>query len=269
MGNSTESSPNGQPVGAAFFDLDRTLLRGASGEVFSEAMRAAGLVSRTIPGEKYIFNLFNTIGETLPSMALARQAVTFAKGRSQSAVRAAADAVADQLVDMVQPFADGVFEGHRVAGRPIVLATTSPYDLVKPFADRLGLDGVVATRYGVEPDGDTYDGSLAGPFVWSAGKLEAVRSWARETRHRPAPELRLLRQRVRHALAGGGRPRCRRQPGSPDADHGSGSRMAGSEPRRVAGRQEGAGDRSRAAEGGDGLLASVDAAIRRLRHPRH
>ena len=180
MGNSTESTPNAQPVGAAFFDLDRTLLRGASGEVFSEAMRAAGLVSRTIPGEKYIFSLFNTIGETLPSMALARQAVTFAKGRSQSAVRAAADAVADQLVDMVQPFADGVFEGHRAAGRPIVLATTSPYDLVKPFADRLGLDGVVATRYGVEPDGDTYDGSLAGPFVWSAGKLEAVRSWARE-----------------------------------------------------------------------------------------
>ena len=166
--------------GAAFFDLDRTLLRGASGEVFAEAMRAAGLVSRTIPGEKFVFNLFNTVGETLPSMALARQAVTFAKGRSQSAVRAAADSVADRLVSLVQPFAESVFETHREAGRPIVLATTSPYDLVKPFADRLGLDGVVATRYAVEPDGDTYDGSLAGPFVWSAGKLEAVRDWARE-----------------------------------------------------------------------------------------
>ena len=167
-------------AGAAFFDLDRTLLRGASGEVFSEAMRAAGLVSRTIPGEKYVYALFNTVGETLPSMALARQAVTFAKGRSRSAVLAAADSVADQLVALVQPFAESVFETHRAAGRPIVLATTSPYDLVKPFADRLGLDGVVATRYGVENDGDTYDGSLAGPFVWSAGKLEAVRAWANE-----------------------------------------------------------------------------------------
>ena len=38
---------------------------------------------------------------------------------------------------------------------PLVLATTTPYDLVKPFADRLGLDDVVATRYGVEDDGDT------------------------------------------------------------------------------------------------------------------
>ena len=143
-------------------------------------MRAAGLVSRTIPGEKFLYNLFNTVGETLPSMALARQAVGFAKGRSQASVLAAADSVADRLVAMVQPFAHAVFDMHREAGRPVVLATTTPFDLVKPFADRLGLDDVIATRYGVRDDGDTYDGTLAGPFVWSAGKLEAVRAWADE-----------------------------------------------------------------------------------------
>jgi putative phosphoserine phosphatase / 1-acylglycerol-3-phosphate O-acyltransferase len=164
--------------GAAFFDLDRTLLRGASGEVFADAMRAAGLVNRTIPGEKYLYTLFNTIGETLPSMALARQAVLLAKGRSRQAVQDAADAAADQLVMLVQPFANAVFESHRAAGRQVVLATTTPYDLVKPFADRLGLDDVIATRYGLEDDDDTYDGSLVGPFVWSAGKLEAVQEWA-------------------------------------------------------------------------------------------
>lgn len=169
-----------EPTGAAFFDLDRTLLRGASGEVFSDAMRAAGLVSRNIPGEKLLYQLFNTVGETLPSMALARQAVNFAKGRSRAAVQAAADGVADRLVDMVQPFAESVFAMHRDEGRPIVLATTTPYDLVKPFADRLGLDGVVATRYGVTDDDDTYSGDLVGPFVWSAGKLAAVREWADE-----------------------------------------------------------------------------------------
>ncbi len=166
--------------GAAFFDLDRTLLRGASGEVFSDAMRTAGLVTRSIPGEKFLYSLFNTVGETLPSMALARQAVTFAKGRSRTSVLAAAETAADRLVAMVQPFALNVFEMHRQEGRPVVLATTTPYDLVKPFADRLGLDAVIATRYGVGDDGDTYDGTLTGPFVWSAGKLEAVRTWAHE-----------------------------------------------------------------------------------------
>jgi putative phosphoserine phosphatase/1-acylglycerol-3-phosphate O-acyltransferase len=165
------------PSGAAFFDLDRTLLAGASGEVFSHAMRAAGLVSRSIPGEKLLYRLFNAVGENLPSMALARQGATLAKGKAQATVQRAAADVAPQLVAMVQPLAASVFAEHRAAGRPIVLATTTPYDLVKPFADLLDLDGVVATRYGVNADG-TYDGTLTGPFVWSSGKLAAVRQWA-------------------------------------------------------------------------------------------
>ena len=175
MSRSTAASPHG----AAFFDLDRTLLAGASGEVFSHAMRAAGLVSRSIPGEKLLYRLFNAVGENLPSMALARQGATLAKGKMQATVQRAAADVAPQLVAMVQPLAASVFAEHRAAGRPIVLATTTPYDLVKPFADLLGLDGVVATRYGVNADG-TYDGTLAGPFVWSSGKLAAVREWAEQ-----------------------------------------------------------------------------------------
>jgi putative phosphoserine phosphatase / 1-acylglycerol-3-phosphate O-acyltransferase len=163
--------------GAAFFDLDRTLLAGASGEVFSAAMREAGLVSRTIPGEALLFRLFNTIGETLPSMALARQGVTLAKGKSRVAVQAAAAVAAERLLEMVQPLAAPLFDEHRAAGRPVVMATTSPHDMVKPLADLLGLDGVIATEYGVGDDG-TYNGTLNGPFVWSAGKLAAVRTWA-------------------------------------------------------------------------------------------
>ena len=164
--------------GAAFFDLDRTLLSGASGEVFAGAMRMAGLTGpNPVPGERLLFGLFNAIGETLPSMVLARQAVSLAAGRSRADVAEAAESVADDLCAMVQPFAATVFAHHREAGRPIVLATTTPYDLVKPFADRLGLDDVVATRYGVAADG-TYDGTLDGPFVWSAGKLAAITEWA-------------------------------------------------------------------------------------------
>lgn len=140
-------------------------------------MKTAGLINRNIPGEKLLFSLFNTIGETLPSMALARQAVTMAKGRSRQAVQDAAESVARQLAEMVQPLAGALFEEHRAAGRPVVLATTTPYDLVKPFADLLGLDDVVATRYTVNADG-TYDGTLSGPFVWSSGKLAAVQEWA-------------------------------------------------------------------------------------------
>ncbi|MEO7370997.1 MAG: HAD-IB family hydrolase, partial [Ilumatobacteraceae bacterium] len=176
-GSTSNVGGGGGGGGAAFFDLDRTLLAGASGEVFSAAMKAAGLVNRSIPGEALMYRVFNTIGETLPSMALARQAVSFAKGKSQAAVQAAAATAAEGLLELVQPLAAQLFDVHRAAGRPIVMATTTPYDMVKPLADLLGLDDVVATRYRVNDDG-TYHGTLSGPFVWSTGKLAAVRAWA-------------------------------------------------------------------------------------------
>ena len=108
---------------AAFFDLDRTLLAGSSGPVFTEALRDAGLVtSRTVPGEQLVYRLFDAVGETLPSMALARQAASLAKGRSQAAVRAAAERAAKVLVQRIQPYAPALFEEHRAAGRLLVLA---------------------------------------------------------------------------------------------------------------------------------------------------
>lgn len=162
---------------AAIFDLDRTLLLGASGPVFADALRAAGLTGKSVPGEKFLFEVFNRIGETLPSMALARQAATLSKGRSQKEVQRAARTAAPTLRDMVPPYALGVIEEHRTNGRALVMATTTPFDLVKPLADLLGFDAVVATRYGVAKDG-TYDGRIVGPFVWNSGKLDAVRDWS-------------------------------------------------------------------------------------------
>lgn len=84
---------------------------------------------------------------------------------------------AEALDEKVLPFARGLIADHQAAGRPVVLATTTPADLVEPLAERLGLDAVVATRYGLDPEG-RYDGSIRGEFVWGAGKLSAVRRWA-------------------------------------------------------------------------------------------
>ena len=165
---------------AAFFDLDRTLLRGASGPVISAALRDAGILpARAIPGEGALYKFFDVVGETLPSMALARQAVAVASGWSADAVIEAAHAAAEVLSGRVQPWAHRLMEEHRAEGRAVVLTTTTPFDVVKPFADRLGLDDVIATRYGRREDG-TYDGSILGNFVWGTGKLAAVRRWAEE-----------------------------------------------------------------------------------------
>jgi putative phosphoserine phosphatase/1-acylglycerol-3-phosphate O-acyltransferase len=162
--------------GAAFFDLDRTLLRGASGPVIAEALKEAGVTSRRVPGEQLVYRLYDLFGENRPSMEVTRRAVRFATGWVRSQVQQAGDIAAETLVTTIQPFARPILEEHRAAGRPLVLATTTPYDLVKPLADALGFDDLVATRY-AESDG-RYDGTLDGEFVWGSGKLRAIEAWA-------------------------------------------------------------------------------------------
>ncbi|MGQ0832875.1 MAG: HAD-IB family hydrolase [Microthrixaceae bacterium] len=164
--------------GAAFFDLDRTLLRGASGPVIGAALKQAGVTDRSIPGEQIVYRLYDILGENRPSMEVTRRAVRFASGWVRSQVQEAGKIAAEALADTIQPFARPIFDEHRAAGRALVLATTTPYDLVKPLADALGFDDVVATRYG-EKDG-AYDGTLDGEFVWGAGKLRAIQAWASE-----------------------------------------------------------------------------------------
>jgi putative phosphoserine phosphatase/1-acylglycerol-3-phosphate O-acyltransferase len=166
------------PRAAAFFDLDRTLLRGASGPLINEALVAAGIIpERGVPAQRFIYGLFNAVGETLPAVALARGAALASKGWSREAVRQAGKSAAEKLEDLVAPYAPGLIAEHRAAGRPVVLATTTPHDLVAPLAERLGFDDVVATRY-AEDDGGIYTGSLEGEFVLARGKLSAVRKWA-------------------------------------------------------------------------------------------
>ena len=165
------------PAGAAFFDLDRTLLRGASGPIIGEALKAAGVTDRKIPGEQLVYRMYDLFGENRPSMEVTRRAVRFASGWARAQVQQAGELAAEGLAASLQPFARPIIAEHRAAGRPLVLATTTPYDLVKPLADALGFDDVVATRYG-ERDG-VYDGTLDGEFVWGPGKLRAIEDWAR------------------------------------------------------------------------------------------
>ncbi len=164
--------------GAAFFDLDRTLLRGASGPVIGAALQAAGLTSRRMPMEQVVYRIYDLFGENRPTMEVTRRAVRFAAGWPRDQVREAGRQAADVLALTIQPFARPIFAEHRAAGRPLVLATTTPDDLVRPLAEALGFDDVVATRYG-ERDG-RYDGTLDGEFVWGPGKRRAVQAWARE-----------------------------------------------------------------------------------------
>lgn len=171
----------GEPVGilalmgAVFVDLDRTLLRRASGRVLHAALVAEG-VGRAVPGDGLLYGIYDVFGENVPSMALTRLAARAARGWSRAAVRRAGRTAVGGLIELVSPYAPGVLADFRRQGHRLVLATTTPADMIEPFAEAMGFDDVVATRY--QHRGGRYTGRLDGPFVWGMGKLVAVRRWA-------------------------------------------------------------------------------------------
>lgn len=162
--------------GAAIFDLDRTLLRGASGPLINESLREVGLRAAELPGEALAYRAYDLLGENLVGMFAARMAAFAVRGWSVAQMREAGRVAATLLAGEVARYAPGLLDQHRRAGDLLVLATATPYDLVKPLAERLGFDEVVATGY--RSEGGRYLGRLDGPFVWGFGKLAALRRLA-------------------------------------------------------------------------------------------
>lgn len=175
------TSDGATQASAAIFDLDRTLLSGASGPIIGEALRHVGLLTTpSSPLESVAFGVFNLIGETWPSMLLTRQGARAARGWSVDLVRAAAERAAEPLAAAVLPYAQQVIEAHKDQGRTLVMATTTPEDLIRPMAEALGFDDVIATRYGRRAG--HYDGTIDGEFVWGKGKARSVAEWAARRR---------------------------------------------------------------------------------------
>jgi putative phosphoserine phosphatase / 1-acylglycerol-3-phosphate O-acyltransferase len=165
---------------AVFIDLDRTLLCRASGQALNKALVDEGVLprGRSLPGDKFLYAVNDRLGENLVTMGLVRAAARVAKGWRQSLVQAAGKRAVADLCQLVAPFAPHYLEAFRADGHMLVLATTTPADLVTPFAQAMGFDAVIATTY--ETKGGYYTGRLYEGFVWGTGKLKAVRAWCQE-----------------------------------------------------------------------------------------
>lgn len=162
---------------AAIFDLDRTLISESSTPVFARHLIEEGVLDgNPVPFADLFRRLFGMFGESRMLMEPAKRAVRNVAGWSSESVERACRLAAKELLEHVQPFAPDLIEEHREAGRLLVLATTSPDAFVRPLAEELGFDHVIATKWLREGDG--YTGELDGPFVWNTRKRDAVREWA-------------------------------------------------------------------------------------------
>lgn len=167
-------------LSAAFFDLDRTLIAGASLFAFARAARDAGLIrTGDLIGDALRAARFDVGGETDDSTTGVRERILAGVGgKRQADLVALNETVLPELLAKIRPEARAVLEQHKAAGRQTFIASASPIEIVEPLAAALGMTGGIGTR-GEVVDG-IYTGRLDGPFCHGAGKAEAIASLAAE-----------------------------------------------------------------------------------------
>jgi HAD superfamily hydrolase (TIGR01490 family) len=166
---------------AAFFDLDRTLISGASAFPFAvEAWRAGLVTNREIARwaiSAFTFLLAGDKGENVSDNARTEFLGKVA-GVSVDQLDAIAREMLPNLVNDIRPESKKLIQMHHDAGRETWIVSASPQTIVGSLAQALGMDGAIGTR-GRIVEGH-YTDQLDGPFVYGEGKATAIRSLAEE-----------------------------------------------------------------------------------------
>jgi HAD superfamily hydrolase (TIGR01490 family) len=163
---------------AAFFDLDRTLISGASGFHWSRAAAKAGLIPRRVLVEHAYRNFrFRLSGSTdAGTDRVMKQLADIIRDKRVSDFEHLNPGVVQAVLPRVYPTILELAREHQRAGRPIYIVSAATHETVSQIAAALGFDGALGTRL-QQVDG-VYTGALDGPFSYREGKVVGMRQLA-------------------------------------------------------------------------------------------
>ncbi|ABS02103.1 HAD-superfamily subfamily IB hydrolase, TIGR01490 [Kineococcus radiotolerans SRS30216 = ATCC BAA-149] len=166
-------------VQAAFFDLDNTLVRGATLFYFARGLAARGFFSRR-ELQRFARRAlrFAVRGEHLGHLVEARDlALAFVAGHETATIRQIGEEVYDEHVEArVSAGARELAHRHLAAGAAVWLVTAAPVEMADVVARRLGLTGALGTV--AESEDGVYTGRLVGEPLHGQAKADAVRALA-------------------------------------------------------------------------------------------
>jgi len=172
--------PAPDPTAAAFFDVDNTMMRGASIYWFARGLAARRYVT---VGDLLRFALRQVRFRLLATehsghIDLARQsALAFVAGWRVADMERLAEEIYDEsMASRIWPGTRRRAEQHLAAGQRVWLVTAAPVELGRVIAARLGLTGAIGTVAEVA-DG-VYTGALDGDLMHGPAKAEAITALA-------------------------------------------------------------------------------------------
>jgi HAD superfamily hydrolase (TIGR01490 family) len=176
--NGAARPAHGRPRGAAFFDLDKTLMAGSSGVFFARAAYETGMISRRRLVRDVYENLrFRLLGSTDDRADDVRRRVgeMIAGVRVRDLQRLSPRVLAGVLPRLYPQMLERAY-AHQDAGLPVYILTAASQEMADLLAHVLAFDGGLGTRSEIV-DG-RYTGRPEGPFNYREGKAQAMRELA-------------------------------------------------------------------------------------------
>jgi HAD superfamily hydrolase (TIGR01490 family) len=172
--------PVPDPTAGAFFDVDNTLMRGASIYYFARGLAARKMfgardLARMAWGQVY----FRMRGaEHSGHIDAAREAaLAFVAGHKVADIVSLSEEIFDEtMADRVWEGTRQLAQGHLQAGQRVWLVTATPVELATVISQRLGLTGALGTV--AESVDGTYTGRLVGGLLHGEAKAAAVAALA-------------------------------------------------------------------------------------------
>ncbi|HEV2890288.1 MAG TPA: HAD family hydrolase [Frankiaceae bacterium] len=165
-------------TGAAFFDLDKTVIAKSSTLAFGKPFYQGGLVNRrAVLKSTYAQFVYLVAGADADQMDRMRDYLKhLCTGWDVAQVKQIVDETLHDLIDpLVYDEAVDLIEEHKANGRRVVIVSSSGEEVVGPIGEMVGADEVVATRMVVE------DGKYTGDiefYAYGTGKADAIRELA-------------------------------------------------------------------------------------------
>jgi HAD superfamily hydrolase (TIGR01490 family) len=164
--------------GAAFFDLDRTLIAGSSSFQFGRVAYKAGMLSRRdIARDAYINLVFRLRGSTDAGTDAIRKRVSeMLEGAKVRDLQRLSGGVLAGVLPRIYPRMLELAYEHQDEGRPIFICTAAAQEMAELMAIVLTFDGAVGSV--AEVIDGVYTGREGGPFNYREGKAQAIRELA-------------------------------------------------------------------------------------------
>lgn len=178
---SKSESTDPQLKAAAFFDVDNTIIRGASAFWLAQAMYARGFFTVAdiirFGWHQVAYMMF---GENKRRIAAVRsRALSIVAGRSVAELAAVGEEVYDEVfTHRIYPGTKALLDEHLAAGHEVWLITATPVEVGELIARRLGATGALATV--AEHKNGFYTGHLKGKMMHGGRKAAAVQELAEE-----------------------------------------------------------------------------------------